>query len=105
MKCPLSHSSRQNLARTAIFGGHGDSIQGNSLLGYLKSEVHVGTACVGVGVLVRWCEVVGEGEQVPSTLVEHIKVHTHTHAPKHTLHTHTHSHIYSQCSLGKLPQL
>ena len=74
MKCPLSLASRQKLARRAVFGGHGDGIQGNSLLGYLKSEVHVGTACVGVGVLVRWCEVVGEGEQIPSSLVEHIKV-------------------------------
>ena len=74
MKCPLSLASRQKLARRVVLGGHGDSIQGNSLLGYLKSEVHVGTVCVGVGVLVKWCEVIGEGEQVPSPLVDHIKV-------------------------------
>ena len=74
VKCPLSLSSRQTLARKAVFGGRGDSIQGNSLLGYLKSEVHVGTACVGVGVLVRWCGVMGEGDQVPSSLVEYLKV-------------------------------
>ena len=74
VKCPLSLASRQKLARRAVLGGHGDGIQSNSLLGYLKSEVHVGTACVGVGVLVRWCQVIGEGEKIPSTLVDHIKV-------------------------------
>ena len=52
----------------------GGGSQGNSLLGYLKSEVHVATLCVGVGVLVKWCEVIGEGEEVPSALIDHIKV-------------------------------
>lgn len=55
-------------------GSHDSGSQGNSLLGYLKSEVHVGTLCVGVGVLVTWCGVIGEGEEVPSSLIEHIKV-------------------------------
>ena len=74
VKCPLSLASRQKLALRAVLGGHGDSIQGNSLLGYLKSEVHVGTACVGVGVLCKWCQVMGDGEEVPPPLVDHIKV-------------------------------
>ena len=73
--CPLSLASRQQLARKTILGGHGNSIDGNSLLGYLKNEVHVGTACVGVGVLVKWCGVIGEGgDEVPTLLLEHIKV-------------------------------
>ena len=73
--CPLSLASRQQLARkTVLGGGHGSGSQGNSLLGYLKSEVHVATLCVGVGVLVKWCEVIGEGEEVPSALIDHIKV-------------------------------
>jgi hypothetical protein len=72
-KCPLSLTSRQQLARTAVLGGPGNRVQGNSLLGYLKSEVHVGTACAGVGVLVRWCEVLGEGGEVPAPLIDHIK--------------------------------
>ena len=74
MKCPLSLPSRQKLARRAVLSGDGNSIQGNSLLGYLKSEVHVGTATVGVGVLGKWCGVMGEGEEVPAPLIDHIKV-------------------------------
>lgn len=68
-RCPLSLASRKQLAHKTVCGS-----QGNSLLGYLKSEVHVGTLCVGVGVLVTWCGVIGEGEEVPSSLIEHIKV-------------------------------
>ena len=76
-RCPLSSSSQQQLARKTVLGSPGNSGHGNGLLGYLKSEVHVGTACVGVGVLVRWCEVIGEGEEVPSMLLDHIKVHVY----------------------------
>ena len=76
-RCPLSASSQQQLARKTVLGSPGNSGHGNGLLGYLKSEVHVGTACVGVGVLVRWCEVIGEGEEVPSVLLDHIKVHVY----------------------------
>ena len=73
-KCPLSSASQQHLARQIVLGGQGSISQGNSLLGYLKSEVHVGTMCVGVGVLVRWCEVIAGGEDVPLALIDHLKV-------------------------------
>ena len=29
---------------------------------------------MGVGVLVKWCGVVGEGEAIPSPIIEHLKV-------------------------------
>ena len=67
-------ASRKELAHKTVCGSQGSGSQGNSLLGYLKSEVHVGTLCMGVGVLVAWCRVIGEGEEVPSSLIEHIKV-------------------------------
>ena len=61
-RAPLSSASQQQLACRAVDG----------LLGYLRQEVHAGTAVVGVGVLGSWCGLLRE--EVPKPLLAHLKV-------------------------------